>query len=313
MSRIIFANDFPAQSHNLAVLNTKHNADGVKSMLNSFLAENKIDLANDMIAKASADTADASRLTITRKLSSDKKAINNLMAKPFNDMKTGAQYLKKFYKNNASKLKLWGIDMGANNKIKYPTDDKGKVDLVSTFWTYHASFAPAPSPLQNFIDTNSIDAPTYITNIANAVTSFATYQQKVTLSEQQRELRDTNFAAPWAHTKAIGAFLHKLNAHNPKDTCNWGFNIVEVTHVQAVRKSKLAIGAKHTITGIVLDTSFTNTGTDDLQLFKGKLTTGTPTIVHAGEHFVLSAGYSQITVINPSSTTKGKFEVIKNK
>ena len=313
MSRIIQHTDFPAQSNNLLVLNTKHTADGIKSMLNSFLTENEIDLSEDMKAKAIADTAEATRLAIVRKLSSDKKDINNLMGKPFTDMKSGAQFLKKLYKNNATKLKLWGIEMGVANNIIYPTDDHKKVDLVSTFWTYHGSFAAGKSPLQNFIDNNKIDAPTYITNTATAITNFATYQQNVTLSEQQRELRDSSFATPWEHTKSIGTYLNKLNVHNPKDTCNWGFNVLETSHVQAVRKSKLAIGAKLTVGSIVLDTSFTNTGTDDLHLFKGKVAKGTPAIIHAGEHYVLSAGHSQITIVNPSPTTKGKFEVIRNK
>ena len=282
-------------------------------MIKGFLAENGIDLVDDMKAKTDADTADAARKTITLKLSSDKKAINNLLGKPFNDMKGAAQYLKKFYKNNATKLKLWSIVMGANNQIKYPNDDQGKVDMVSAFWTYHASFPVGTSPLQNYIDTNSIDAPTYIANIASAVTAFASYKQNVILSEQKRILRDDTFITAWEHTKAIGNFLHKLNAHNPKDTCNWGFNIIEASHVQSVRKSKLTIGAKLTVSGTVLDTSFTNTGTDDLYLFKGKKATGTPNIVHSGEHFVLIHGYSSITVSNPSPTTAGKFEVTINK
>jgi len=313
MARIKFSSDYSGRSSNFCVLNAKHTADGVKSMIKGFITENEIDLVEDAKAKTDADTADATRKAIDIKLSSDKKTINNQLGLPYNNMRRGAQYLKRYYKNNATKLKLWGIIMGATNNIKYPTTDQGKIDMVNVFWSHHGSFPVNTSPLQNFVDNNKIDTPTYITDIAAAVTAFATYKHNVTLSEQQRLLRDETFTTAWEHTKAIGNYLHKLNVINPKDTCNWGFNIIEESHVQSIRKSKLNIGEKMTVSGTVLDTSFTNTGTNELHLFKGKSTTGTPTIVHAGEHFVLIHGYSSITISNPSPTTGGKFEVTINK
>ena len=123
-------------------------------------------------------------------------------------------------------------------------------------------------------------------------------------------MRDETFTTAWEHTKAIGNYLHKLNVINPKDTCNWGFNIIEESHKQAVRKVTLKMGEKKTITNVIMDNSITNTGTTDLNLYIGKVVKGTATVMHAGEHVVLTKGSSTITVANPSFVSGGKFEVL---
>ena len=64
---------------------------------------------------------------------------------------------------------------------------------------------------------------------------------------------------------------------------------------------------------VVIGSTLTNIGSGDLHLYRGKTTTGTPTIVHSGEQFGIMKGYSILTVINPSTLIEAKFTVMTSK
>ncbi len=66
-----------------------------------------------------------------------------------------------------------------------------------------------------------------------------------------------------------------------------------------------------TITGIVLGTKLTNTGTGDLIYYKGKKAVGTTKVVKGGEEEGMNNGCSCITVGNLSTTEKVFFTVLR--
>ena len=63
---------------------------------------------------------------------------------------------------------------------------------------------------------------------------------------------------------------------------------------------------------IHLGSTLTNTGKPDLHVYKGKTTTGTPSIIHAGEQLGMQKGFSTITVVNPSLVETAVFTAMTN-
>jgi len=228
-------------------------------------------------------------------------------------MLDSAQFLKLHFMDNVKSLSVWGITISATGKITYPQDQGGKLELVDGFWSYHSSLTVGTSPLDPFIDTNEINVPKILTKIANAKTNYAALALNVIAEQQETGERDRVWASVWKNTKSIGGYLMKLYVSNTKMVCNWGFNVVDAGSKQVLRTSKLILGSKLTVGNNVLGSTMSNLGTDDLHIYKGKTTTGTPIIVKAGEHLGLLKGFSTITVVNPSVLVAGKFSTLVNR
>ena len=111
------------------------------------------------------------------------------------------------------------------------------------------------------------------------------------------------------HLKDIGDYLKKLFANNPKNLGSWGFIVDDSPQKPALRTSKVKPGETVTNNSIIVGSTFTNTGTVDLHVYKGKTTTGTPSIVPPGEQLGMIKGFSTITVVNPNTLVAGKYSV----
>jgi hypothetical protein len=94
---------------------------------------------------------------------------------------------------------------------------------------------------------------------------------------------------------------------------NWGFVVDDSAQKPKLRTTKLKLGEQITVNAVLIGSTFTNIGAGDLHLYKGKSTSGTPNIIHAGEQFGIVKGFSIITVINPSTLVEGKFTVTTSK
>ena len=108
----------------------------------------------------------------------------------------------------------------------------------------------------------------------------------------------------------IGSFLMKLYKGNEKALGSWGFVVDNSRQKPKLRTTKLKLSEQKTVNGVLIGSTLTNTGLGDLHLYKGKSTSGTPVIIHMGEKFGITKGYSSITVVNPSMTITGVFTVL---
>ena len=313
MSRIIKTTNFTGQSSNFSVMYAKHTTDDNNSVLNSFLEENEIDLTADQVLEVNALLHESNRQHIMEIQGKQRQLVVNYLLTPWSEMLSAAQYLKKYYKDNVRNLSLWSIPISATGKINYPTDEGDKLVLVDSFWSYHASLPVGKSPLDAFIASNSVDVAKIILNIASAKTTYASLVQNIVTEQQETGERDRVWAPVWEHTKSIGAFLMKMYVSNPKMVCNWGYNVVDAGSKQSLRTTKLIMGETKVSTGIVLGSTLSNLGTNDLHIYKGKTTKGNPIIIKAGAHLGILKGYSVVTVVNPSVEEGGKFSVTVNR
>ena len=132
-------------------------------------------------------------------------------------------------------------------------------------------------------------------------------------SEEQTQQRNNVWNPVVDHLHRIGDFLKKLYTDNDKGLGQYGYTVDASPRPPKLQKSKVLPADKITVTSIVIGGTFTNTGTVDLHVYKGKTTTGNPVIVHPNEKLGTTKGFSTITVSNPDSTTKGIFTALRNK
>jgi hypothetical protein len=77
-----------------------------------------------------------------------------------------------------------------------------------------------------------------------------------------------------------------------------------------LRKSTVKPLFKITTMGVILGSTFTNTGNASVLVYKGKKITGISTLVSEGETLRMTKGYSTITVVNTSTLVAAKFTVM---
>ena len=221
------------------------------------------------------------------------------------------QFLKINLGGNVKLLTDWGITIDVNGNITFPTDFPSKAIISEKFITIHKAYAAGLSPLLPFITINGDDMEALGTATTSAIASNATSVSISIQSGIETAARNKIWATPKKNIRLIGDFLMKLFATDTSVVAEWGFNIVSLASVSKTRKSMLLPTQTRTITGIVLGTKLTNTGTADLIYYKGKKAVGTPDTVKAGEEVGMNKGCSCITVGNLSTTEKVLFTVVR--
>jgi hypothetical protein len=310
MSRIVYPANFIGQRTLLNNISTKHDADKTNSDIIPLLAQKNIDLLKDQQAATDAQLQEDTRLLLTKQ-SQNYCQLRDLQFDPvFSRFKTCVQYLKTFFKPNFKELGNWKIAIDNNGKISYPTDVKECIELFTAFKEVHDTFDKGTSPLQPFLKQNEIDLDADATTMASALLNHNKFTQAAKDAETATEKRDLLWNPAEQHLHEIGDYLKKLYLDNTKAMGLWGFVVDDNPKAPKERKSTLKIGQKVTITSVVIGGTLTNMGTGDIHVYKGKSTTGNPTIVHAGEAMGMVKGYSNITVSNPSTLINASFKVL---
>ena len=112
--------------------------------------------------------------------------------------------------------------------------------------------------------------------------------------------------------KDIGQYLLTVFTKTPRKASDWGFAIDESPTAAKIVNTKIKLGDKTTLKGVVIGGTLKNNGSTDLHIYKGSSTTGNPIIIHAGESFGIQKGYSIITVSNPDITATAKLSVLRS-
>jgi hypothetical protein len=314
MSRLLVPEVFTQEITLLNNINDKDIADGSGSVLIPYKTAQGIDLPADVLVGDDAVTHDNNRLLFSKNAENFRQIRDNKFEPVTQRLKGGGQFLKALYKPNYKAVAAFGFNIDKGGKIDYPTDFAAKNKLFNDYKTKSDSFiAPAVSPLQIYLDETGVTlaADKITADAADASNTNFLAQQKD--SENETQLRNKIFAPVLIHINGIGEFLKKLYPTNTKKLGKWGFVVVDAKQKPVERTIKLKLSDKKTVHGITIGGVAKNIGAGDLHYYKGKTTTGTPTIVHAGESFGVVKGYSVITFVNPSSLIDASIKVLKSK
>jgi len=287
----------------------KNTADGPASVLIPFLAEHGIVLADDNTASTNALTFDVLRTKKTREAENFREARTTLQAAVEEHIRGELQFLKSFYKPAVHKLGEWGATVNGN-RIAYPTSLAAWITLLGNINTKHLSFPPGTSPLLPYLTLHGIVLTTDMLNLVTANTDNNLAIAADQVSEDATEDRDNIWNPVVSHLHMIGDFLMNLFKGNQKNAGLWGYTVDHSPRAPKLQTTSLKIGETKTKSSVTIGGTFTNAGAGDLHLYRGKTTSGTPDIIHAGEKKGMTQGFSIITVSNPNTLIPGKFTVL---
>lgn len=306
MARLIIPADFSSQRTLLANIVAKNAALGSESPLTQFLTQQNINLADDVAAGETAQTHETNRSLLSKQSENFSQLRDNAFDAPWSHITGIAQFLKKFYKGNTNELGNWGYPIIESGKIQYPAPFTERVTLFGNVVAKHTALGSS-SPLPPYLTQNNINLATDADFVETAATNNTAFINAAQQSENATELRNAAWNPVVEHITAIGDFLKGLFANNPKALGGWGFVVDDSPRKPKLRTTKLKLGAQIINKSVVIGSVLTNIGANDLHLYKGSTTTGTPIILQKGEPFGIQKGWSTITVVNPSTLVEGKF------
>lgn len=310
MSRIIYPEIFSVQREGLRLIKLKHDADGASSVLIPFFTERGINLVTDTTAGNNANVHDVNQKLFYRQSENYVEQRNMLFEPVFSGTRAAIQYLKAFYSPNVRKLGDWGVSVTNHNKISYPVSFTDKVTLMGNIKAKHDSFPAGTSPLQSFLTAHSTDLNAVAAIVAAAVINEANQLSTRREAEEATQQRNNIWSPVVVHIHQTGEFLMKLFVGNQKRLGDWGFTVDDSPRPPKERISTVEPGGHITTRGIILGSTFTNTGTVELIVYKGSKVAGESTHVLPGEMMGITKGYSVITVVNTSSLKKGTFTTL---
>jgi hypothetical protein len=311
MARILFPEDFTSQKTLLEAIKAKDAADGANSFLKPYLTQNNLSLTNLLTIAGQAKTQDDSRLVLFKQSTNYTQLRDLTFAPIVEHLKGEVQFLKGLFKPNINQLGDWDITVVNNSKITYPAGFDELATVAGKFFDKHLSYAAGTSPLQAYITKNKIDVTIDKANIATAqtyaskaITTAQTYASKAITtaknSENATQQRDILWNPVIENLKGMGDYLMRLYGENSKGLGDWGFVIDLNPAKPKLQTTKIKLGDKATLKGVVIGGTLTNIGTIDVHLYKGSSTSGNPIIIHAGEKYGINKGYNTITISNPS-------------
>lgn len=313
MARIIFPETFADQVKLIGTVRAKHNADGGASILNPYLTKFIIDLNVDFTNMGSANTHNNTHEQYNRLAEEQAKTRDVKSVDAFSHMRGGAQALKIYYKDNVRQLGEWGITVDGKARLVYPSNFSEMVKIFRLFKAKNDTYAGASSPLNTFLTEQNINLNTDSANIDIAEQQETAHIQTMKDAEDEKQERD-NLANPViTHLRGIGEWIVKNKKGKEKDAGDWGYVVDDSKQAPKLKTSTIKLLSQKTLDGVVIGGTLTNIGPVDVHVYKGKTTTGTPTIVPPNGQMGMAKGFSSITVVNPSNLQTAKIKVLSLK
>ena len=308
--RIIFPETFADQVKLIGTVRAKHIADGASSILIPYLTKFGIDLNTDFNNMGTATTNNNAHEQYNRLDEEQVKTRDVKSANGFSHMRGGAQALKIYYKDNVRTLGEWGITVDGKARLVYPGNFSEMVKMFRLFKAKHDSYAGASSPLNTFLTEQNINLNTDSADMDIAEQQETAHIQTAKNAEDEKQERD-NLANPViTHLEGIGQWIVKNKKGKEKDAGNCGYVVDDSKRAPKLRTTTLKLLSQKTLSGIVIGGTLTNIGVVEIHVYKGKTTTGTPTIVLPNGQMGMAKGFSTITVVNPSTLQTAKFKVL---
>ena len=219
------------------------------------------------------------------------------------------QYMKLYVKPNFKALGVWGVTVVAPSRIVYPTNFIAATELFGKIQTQYNTYPIGTSPLDVYLTKKQIVMANDAMAVASAIANNTKAEAATKTSEEGTQNRDIFWKTPLEHLHMICAVLMVLCSGNEKALGEYGIIVTEDKKPDVLRTSTILPMAQITTSGIVIGSSLTNTGTVDINVYKGKTILGAYTTVKPGTTLGMTKGYSVITVTNPSTTVTAKFTV----
>jgi hypothetical protein len=312
MARLIFPSDFSSQKKLSEAIVAKHNADAANSIIKGYLADNEIDVTKFATKAASAKSHDDARALLFGQSIQNTELRDVLMKLPVSHLKDCVQTLKKHYKTTPHKLADWGITVVGASKISYPSTFVDMSNLVIKFADKHLAFAAGTSPLTAFLTENEIDLAKDKLKVQQAIVCDTDADKKAEESAKETQLLNTGWQPVAKQLNDIGQYLISIFPNTPRKIIDWGFAVDENAVAAKEVNTKIKLGDKTTLKGVVIGSTLKNNGNTDLHIYKGSSTSGDPIIIKPGESFGIAKGYNTITVSNPSSTNEAKLSALRS-
>ncbi|MFI5217904.1 MAG: hypothetical protein ACHQNT_00335 [Bacteroidia bacterium] len=313
MSRLIYPTEFLLQVRLFNKMNAKHTLDGAASILNIYLAENSIVLADDAAAVTAAGIAHDDAEQLGKDSEKLYKEADKLFKPAFAQHRKCVQFLKSFYKNNIGKLGDWGVTVNGK-KIVYPKTVEEKITAIVALIDKHASFPAGTSPLEGFLTNNTdIDLTVNKANCTSALTHRQDAAQMAIDKETKYGERNALIDPVNTHSQGIGGFLKDNFAANPNKAGDWGYTIDNSPQGSIVRNGLVNIGSSKVLTNLVNEGVLINESEFDLELFKGKTASGTAIVLKPGKPFVITTGFGTVTLHNPNDEKKAAYQGVFHK
>jgi hypothetical protein len=313
MARLIFPTDFASQKKLSEAIFSKHNNDGANSIIKTFMVDNEIDPAKFATKADAANKHEEAREFLFGQSTKYTQLRDVLMKQPTSNFKSCVQTLKKHYKSAPHKLSDWGITVEGAAKVVYPTKFIGMSSLMKNFADKHLTMTAGTSPLDNFLAENEIDLAKDKAEIVKAIAYDTDADKKAEESAKETELLNVCWQPVAKQLKDIGQYLLTVFTKTPRKASDWGFAINESPTAAKEINTKIKLGDKATLSGVIIGGTLKNTGTTDLHIYKGNKIIGNPIIIHAGESFGIQKGYSTITICNPSNTTEANISTLRSR
>ncbi|MFI5218923.1 MAG: hypothetical protein ACHQNT_05485 [Bacteroidia bacterium] len=312
MARLIIPSEFILKTNLFALMKAKHTADGAGSILTPYLTENGINLVSDETRVTDAKTANTDFETFARDAEKLFKERNRLFAPVMKQHRKCVQFLKSLFKNNIGKLGDWGVTVNGK-KIVYPVKVEDQIAAVVTFIDKHLSFPAGTSPLEGFLTGNpEINLTTNKANTLTAKTNHGDATQLNIDKETKRVERDALMEPITGHLTGIGAYIVDYFPANPNKAGDWGYTVDNSPQGTKVRVGFVNIGSAKVLNNLAIEGVLINNSEFDIEIFKGKVVSGTPVILQPGKPFLVVKGYGTATVRNPNGEKKAFYQGVFN-
>ena len=319
MARIIYPTSFEKQANLFEGIYTKHVADGPDSVLLPLFVQQLIDPDADLTRIIRGRVQNELFTTLSAESTDMTQDCYNIWDSVFSHYRQGVQFLKAFFKGNVRELQNWTIPVDNKGQINYPSDFMERVKLVRAFYRRNNVLGGA-SPLIPFLTLHTeggeivpIDPAQETSSTEEAVLLYKKMLKTKKDAEEHREQRDLLFAPVLDHIHTIGDFLKKLFVHNPHKLGEWGFVIDDSPREAKQRIVRILPKEIKTIIGIKLGSTFSNTGTVELNIYKGKAAQGQTILLAPEDTYIILRGWGTITVQNKDKKVEGEVSYFSTK
>lgn len=308
MARIEVSSKFEEQVILLNNIETKVSGDGVKSPLIQMLINKGIVLVDDVAIGVIASKSNVDFLAKGILGQEFCRKRDDMMGPIMIDVNGSFQFLKEHYAPVFISVGLWGAVITNNGKITNSKTTHGEVSQLAQLKTQNDSYKlPAVSPLAPYLIQQSIDLTVDTTNAALGLGFDTSMHASKIAGEICREHRDKIWKLPLKHIHAIGNFLMKLFKGDAKLVGEYGFNVILTAKVNKPRKISIAFTQNKLNVKVPIGSVIVSTGTEIINIYKGKIISGTAIVLGVGKKWIVTKGFSNLSFENVSAVNFADF------
>ena len=210
-------------------------------------------------------------------------------------------------------LGLYGYDIVGGTLIKIPTTPLGLKELATALQLKISSFVLPVCPLSPYIATKAYNIPNDILALASVIT------MKVDAKQLRQEMVGithtiaTKMEAGEINLRDFAEVIIEVYGEDPAAAAKYGFKTRNTPTVEKDQITNLLPTEFKGLEHVAKLTFIKNPTNQDLWVRKGKKRTGAYEIIKANSSFLVTYGYGNCTIQNPSLTVSSKVSATINK